>query len=166
MPKPAPSRTKLTTSTVSHPYAKKKEEINQINSKIQKLTTFQKRVYVALTRIPSGRVTTYAGLANYLDCKSSQAVGQALKRNPFAPEIPCHRVIKSNTFHIGGFMGKTEGDEIVKKTRLLKEEGVEFDSSGVLIDRKLIHSFADDSELEKDDKELDSLLCDLLNFKK
>ena len=58
-------------------------------------TAFESQVYGALGEIPRGRVATYAALAARLDCGSAQAVGQALKRNPFAPEVPCHRVIRS-----------------------------------------------------------------------
>jgi len=65
-------------------------------------TPFQKKVYNALLLIPNGRVTTYKILAEYIGCKSSQAVGQALKKNLDAPRIPCHRVIKSDGT-LGGY---------------------------------------------------------------
>lgn len=42
-------------------------------------------VYMATFAVPKGRVTTYKRIAEALDCGSSQAIGQALKRNPFAP---------------------------------------------------------------------------------
>jgi methylated-DNA-[protein]-cysteine S-methyltransferase len=54
---------------------------------------------------------------------SPRAVGQALKCNPFAPKVPCHRVVASSGA-LGGFMGQTEGKEIARKISLLKEEGV------------------------------------------
>jgi methylated-DNA-[protein]-cysteine S-methyltransferase len=76
-----------------------------------------------------GKVTTYACLARSIDCGSSQAVGQALKRNPFAPQVPCHRVIKSDR-SLGGFSGQSEGPEVARKRRLLIAEGVSFDSQG------------------------------------
>lgn len=59
-------------------------------------TQFQKKVYEALLLIPRGKVTTYKLLANHIHCKSSQAIGQALTRNENAPQIPCHRVIKTD----------------------------------------------------------------------
>ena len=59
-------------------------------------TNFQNKVYEALLEIPIGKITTYKLLGAYIGCKSSQAIGQALKRNPFAPDVPCHRVIKSD----------------------------------------------------------------------
>ena len=57
-------------------------------------TYFEGRVYAAVGEITSGKVVTYQSLAHHLRCRSAQAVGQALKRNPFAPQVPCHRVIR------------------------------------------------------------------------
>jgi methylated-DNA-[protein]-cysteine S-methyltransferase len=58
------------------------------------VTAFQERVYTLLKQIPSGRVTTYAAMARALG-SSPRAVGGALRVNPFAPEVPCHRCIAS-----------------------------------------------------------------------
>ena len=91
-------------------------------------TPFQQRVYDALRLVPRGRVTTYGLLARHLGCASAQAVGQALRRNPFAPIVPCHRVIASN-LTLGGFCGQREGAELRRKTRLLAKEGVRFDAA-------------------------------------
>ena len=104
------------------------------------LTDFQKRVYAALLQIPEGRITTYALMADYLNCKSSQAIGQALKRNPYAPEVPCHRVIKTN-LNIGGFHGEVEGEEIKRKIALLAKEGVLFENNK-LVDKSLLYDFS------------------------
>jgi methylated-DNA-[protein]-cysteine S-methyltransferase len=89
------------------------------------VTEFQQRVYDALRHVPRGRVTTYKALADCLGCRSCRAVGQALRRNPFAPQVPCHRVIAAD-FTIGGFAGATAGAEIARKLRLLAGEGVKF----------------------------------------
>ena len=51
-------------------------------------TAFETRVYETIKTIPRGKATTYGSLARKLGCGSSQAVGQALKRNPFAPAVP------------------------------------------------------------------------------
>lgn len=88
-------------------------------------TPFQKRVYAALEQVPRGRVITYQQLAKCLGCRSCRAVGQALKRNPYAPEVPCHRVIASDLTP-GGFMGRRGGAALRRKLDLLAEEGVEF----------------------------------------
>ncbi len=90
---------------------------------------FEQRVYDATRRIPKGKVTTYKLLATELGCGSNQAVGQALKRNPFAPEVPCHRVVRTD-LTIGGFYGQTEGREIVRKKKMLQQEGVDLDGRG------------------------------------
>lgn len=86
--------------------------------------SFADQVYEILKRVPKGRVTTYKLIAEKLGSKAYQAVGQALRRNPHAPEVPCHRVVKSDG-SIGGFNGKTKGKEIDRKIALLKSEGVE-----------------------------------------
>eukprot|EP00698_Gefionella_okellyi_P015059 TRINITY_DN4221_c0_g1_i1.p1 TRINITY_DN4221_c0_g1~~TRINITY_DN4221_c0_g1_i1.p1 ORF type:complete len:150 (-),score=19.21 TRINITY_DN4221_c0_g1_i1:184-588(-) len=93
------------------------------------VTAFQRRVYDAICKIPAGRITTYKLLAQYLKCDSTQAVGQALRRNPFAPQVPCHRVIKT-TLSIGGYSGETDvsGDTLQRKLALLKTEGLTFTS--------------------------------------
>lgn len=70
---------------------------------------------------------TYLGLARALGCRSCQAVGQALKRNPFAPAVPCHRVIRSD-YNIGGFAGARDGEKVLRKLALLAEEGVLFEN--------------------------------------
>lgn len=94
------------------------------------ITPFQERVYQALKNIPVGKVVTYKTLADHLQCKSCQAIGQALKRNPFAPEVPCHRVIKSD-LTIGGYHGKTSGEYITRKIHLLKKEGITFTNNRI-----------------------------------
>lgn len=90
------------------------------------ITKFQSQVYLRLLEVPKGKVTTYANLANAIDCKSSQAVGQALKRNPFAPSVPCHRVVRSD-HSVGGFSSSISDESVSKKIKLLKIEGVAFE---------------------------------------
>jgi methylated-DNA-[protein]-cysteine S-methyltransferase len=89
----------------------------------QAITPFQARVYEALLQVEKGQVTTYKELGSAIDCKSSQAIGQALKRNPFAPAVPCHRVVKTD-LTLGGFYGTFE--KAPKKKSMLEEEGVVF----------------------------------------
>ena len=103
-------------------------------------TPFQKRVYVALEQVPRGRVTTYKRLAECLGCRSCHAVGQALKRNPYAPQVPCHRVIASDLTP-GGFMGRRDADTLRLKLDLLAAEGVRF-HAGKLAEPGRIFSFA------------------------
>ena len=104
----------------------------------RKPTAFEQRVFDTICRIPRGRVSTYGLLARELDCGSAQAVGQALKRNPFAPQVPCHRVIASD-LRTGGFAGQREGETIRKKLRLLEEEGVRFEGGKLADESQLWH---------------------------
>ena len=60
-----------------------------------KATAYQERVYSRLKQIPEGRVSTYLAMSNALS-SSPRAIGGALRRNPFAPEVPCHRVISAD----------------------------------------------------------------------
>ena len=89
------------------------------------VTDFQQTVYDSISRVHRGRVTTYALLAQSIGCRSPRAVGQALRRNPFAPKVPCHRAIASDLTP-GGFNGARAGTEIARKLRLLAAEGVVF----------------------------------------
>ena len=65
-------------------------------------TAFQKRVWQALLTIPYGETLSYGEIAKMVDCRSAQAVGQAVGANPIALIIPCHRVIASNG-QLGGY---------------------------------------------------------------
>ena len=103
------------------------------------ITSFQRAVYAATSAIPRGKVTTYQLLAARIGCGSPRAVGQALKRNPFAPKVPCHRVI-STDLAIGGFSGKRTGANITRKVRMLAAEGVAF-TRGRLADPKRVYRF-------------------------
>ncbi|RMZ77597.1 hypothetical protein DV737_g4247, partial [Chaetothyriales sp. CBS 132003] len=99
------------------------------------VTDFQAKVYAHLLAIPEGKVTSYAALARALN-SSPRAVGGALRSNPWAPDVPCHRVIASDGF-VGGFKGDWQdapsGVNQSRKLDLLKHEGVHFTSDGKLI---------------------------------
>jgi len=89
------------------------------------MTSFQQRVLEVVSRIPTGKVITYKQLANQLNTKAYQAIGQALKHNPTPIQIPCHRVVRSD-LHLGGYLGhQTE-----RKKELLISEGVSFRNDG------------------------------------
>ncbi len=85
------------------------------------ITSFQRRVYLALLDVEPGTTISYGELARRIGCRSAQAVGQALKRNPFAPDVPCHRVVASDG-SLGGYNGKREGKEVERKRRLIEGE--------------------------------------------
>ncbi len=81
--------------------------------------SFAEGVYRLAKKIPKGKVSTYKDLANALgNPKAVRAVGNALNKNPFAPKVPCHRVIKSDG-SVGGFASGTRN-----KIKLLRREGI------------------------------------------
>lgn len=103
-------------------------------------TPFSERIYKQLSKVPEGRVTTYKALANSLHTKAYQAVGTAMKNNPYAPVVPCHRVVSSDG-SIGGFKGYTSGKTIQEKIEMLKKEGVEIENGKVKNFKKVLYQF-------------------------
>jgi O-6-methylguanine DNA methyltransferase len=93
---------------------------------IKRQMTFSQKVWALTSRIPPGKVTTYKTLAGMLRCGSCRAVGQALNRNPYAPEVPCHRVVGSD----GRLVGYAGG--LKRKVELLKSEGVRIENNRVV----------------------------------
>ena len=97
--------------------------MSSLKSQIQhtKATDFKKSVWLALLQIPRGTVVTYADIAMQIGRpKAVRAVGTAVGANPFAPAVPCHRVIRSDG-KIGNYSGH---GGVPKKRELLKTEGV------------------------------------------
>ena len=83
-------------------------------------TKFQVKVWNYLKTIPKGRVKTYKEVAIGVNKpKSARAVANACSKNPYAPKIPCHRVIRTDGT-LGGYSGK---GGIKTKKKLLKREG-------------------------------------------
>ena len=83
------------------------------------MKSFNERCYQVLKKVPKGRVTTYREIAKTLKSKAYRAVGTAMRKNPYAPKVPCHRVVKS-TGEVGKFASGTK-----KKITMLKKEGVD-----------------------------------------
>jgi|TARA_B110000438_G_scaffold257378_1_gene265424 methylated-DNA-[protein]-cysteine S-methyltransferase len=84
-------------------------------------TKFQIKVWNYLKKIPKGKVKNYKQVAIGIKSpKSARAVANACAKNPYAPKIPCHRVIRSDGT-LGGYSAK---GGIKKKLQLLKSEKV------------------------------------------
>lgn len=103
---------------------------------------FHRKIYSLLKKVPKGKVTTYKALAEAAKTKAYRAVGQAMKCNPYAPIVPCHRVVASDG-SIGGFQGSRNpnGNKIKKKIRMLKAEGVKIDSNRISDFEKTLFTF-------------------------
>jgi methylated-DNA-[protein]-cysteine S-methyltransferase len=80
---------------------------------------FYKKVWLKCLKVPKGKTISYSELAKRIgNPKSARAVGNALGKNPFAPEVPCHRVIRKDG-KLGGYSG---AGGLNKKLRLLQKE--------------------------------------------
>jgi AraC family transcriptional regulator of adaptative response/methylated-DNA-[protein]-cysteine methyltransferase len=80
-------------------------------------TSFQRRVWQALRKIPSGTTASYSDIAKLIgEPKAVRAVAQACGANPLAVVIPCHRVVRSD----GALAGYRWGVE--RKRTLLERE--------------------------------------------
>jgi O-6-methylguanine DNA methyltransferase len=79
---------------------------------------FAARVYDTIIHIPPGLVATYGAVAAAMGAtRAARAVGTALKKNPFAPRVPCHRVVRAD----GSFGGYAQGGAKKKRAMLVKE---------------------------------------------
>ncbi|HLD11252.1 MAG TPA: MGMT family protein [Candidatus Nanoarchaeia archaeon] len=91
------------------------------------------KIYVLISLIPSGRVTSYKEIGNFFNSKGYRWIGRILNKNPYSILIPCHRIVCNNGF-IGGY-----ASGIKKKIKLLNQEGVKvFNKKIVSFDKKFI----------------------------
>ena len=90
---------------------------------------FFEEVYRLCKEIPRGRVSTYKILAEKLNTKAYRAVGNAMNKNPYAPQVPCHRVINSDG-SLGGF-----ASGIGNKISLLKKEGIVIEDNRINLEK-------------------------------
>ena len=88
---------------------------------------FNQKVWALTARIPPGQVRTYAWVARELGSKGYCAVGNALNRNPYAPAVPCHRVVGSDG-SLTGFAGGLD-----MKRKLLTGEGIAMKNGRVVL---------------------------------
>ena len=84
-------------------------------------TKFQVKVWIYLGKIPVGSIKTYSQVAKGIGKPLAvRAVANAIAKNPYPPQIPCHRVIRSNG-SLGGYSGK---GGLKTKRKLLKKESI------------------------------------------
>ncbi len=100
-------------------------------------TKFQESVWKAIALIPRGKVTTYGEIAKYMGSNAVRAIGTAVGKNPYAPEVPCHRVVLSSG-RIGNYSG---GNGTPVKISLLSEEGVSVKDGKIVNFDDIFYSF-------------------------
>jgi methylated-DNA-[protein]-cysteine S-methyltransferase len=100
-----------------------------LSGKLNPEMTFNEKVWSICAKVPKGKVTTYAAIARKLGTVAYRAVGNAMNKNPYAPKVPCHRVVGSD----GSLTGFASGVE--KKKRLLQSEGVSFANGKVDLEK-------------------------------
>lgn len=103
-----------------------------------KMTDFQKKVLKITMKIPIGKVATYGLIAEVIGNRSySRAVGNALNKNPYPIEIPCHRVVRSDGM-IGGYAKGTTYKEklLIEENVIIKDEKI--DLSKYLVSKEIL----------------------------
>lgn len=104
---------------------------------MKKTTDFQEKVYKLCSKVPKGKVTTYKEIGKKLGKGGFiyRAVGMALNKNPYAPKVPCHRVVASDG-SLGGF-----ASGLTNKKKILKKEGVLIKNNKIVNFEKTIFTF-------------------------
>lgn len=106
-------------------------DLSQVLLDMDGVPPFHQRVYELARRLSPGETVTYGELARQLgDPGAARAVGQALGANPFAPVVPCHRVLAADG-RAGGF---SANGGISTKLRLLLIERAQFNGPGLFDD--------------------------------
>jgi len=96
-------------------------------------TEFEREVLVATFKIPKGKVSTYKRIAEKVGRpRAYRAVGNALHKNPLAPLVPCHRVVRSD----GGFGG--EKKEAESRRKILERERIPIKNDRVKISKETL----------------------------
>lgn len=97
----------------------KKNPETAYQEQLEKYPVFFQKVWKECLKIPEGETRTYSWLAAKIGHPgAARAVGQALAKNPFAPYVPCHRVVRAD----GGMGGYSATGGIVQKRRMLDAE--------------------------------------------
>ena len=100
-------------------------DLLELELDLEGVSDFHRQVYAIARRIPPGRTRTYGDIAAELGDKGlARAVGQALGLNPFAPIVPCHRVLAAG----GKWGGFSAHGGAASKLRMLAIEGARPDS--------------------------------------
>jgi methylated-DNA-[protein]-cysteine S-methyltransferase len=104
---------------------------NILRGRVIEDMSFCQKAWALTARIPEGKVTTYGHIARHLGSNGYRAVGMAMNRNPYAPAVPCHRVVGSQGT-LTGFAGG-----LPKKQALLAAEHVPMRDGRVVLEEAL-----------------------------
>ena len=100
------------------------------------LMGFNEKVWELCKKIPKGKVSTYKEIAKALhNPMSFRAVGNALNKNPYAPIVPCHRIVNSNS-DLGGFAHGSKA-----KIKLLEKEGIQIKNKKIQDFSSVLYKF-------------------------
>jgi methylated-DNA-[protein]-cysteine S-methyltransferase len=120
-----------------------RDDLRDIQLDMSGIPAFRQRVYQITRDILPGQTLTYGQIAAKLNEPSAaRAVGQALGRNPFAPVVPCHRVLAAGA-SMGGF---SASGGVATKLRMLQIEGAKVASQLDLFDDGQWPAHLDDAE--------------------
>jgi len=128
---PAPAAVVAATQAIADALRTGTQAPDTVELDMSGVTAFQRRVYTLALRIAPGQTCTYGELAAQLGGRHlARAVGQALGRNPFAPVVPCHRILAASG-RPGGF---SAAGGVATKLRMLQAEGACRGEQAVLFD--------------------------------
>ena len=99
------------------------------------MNVFKEKCYELLLQVPRGRITTYGEIAKKLGTKAYRAVGRAMKENTNAPQVPCHRVVKS----CGDIGEYNRGQK--EKIKLLKGERIKIKDNKIINFKEKLYKF-------------------------
>lgn len=103
-------------------------DLSHLPLDMEGLPPFHQRVYELARHIPPGETLTYGQLAHMLGQPgAARAVGQALGANPFAPVVPCHRVLGAQS----GSGGFSAPGGLATKLKMLEIERARFGAPGL-----------------------------------
>jgi O-6-methylguanine DNA methyltransferase len=120
-----------------------KGEIGSIPLAAERLTPFNRRVLEVTRLVPVGYITSYGALAEAAG-GGPRAVGGVMATNPFAPIVPCHRVVRSD-FTLGGYGGGLE----LKAAMLTREKRRRSSPKEIPVASKRLRVFPVEFALEK-----------------
>jgi O-6-methylguanine DNA methyltransferase len=90
-----------------------------VRNRLAEYPSFYRKVWLECAKIPAGETKTYGWVAKKIGHPgAARAVGQALAKNPFAPEIPCHRVVRGD----GSLGGYSASGGTARKREILEME--------------------------------------------